>query len=299
MNHFIAVDIGGTSLKSAVVREENGMYTVLPDSMATVPVDSDGNKEQILAAIMAVLDVPLEYCHACGIVPAAIAADTPGPFDFEGLRPLMEHKFKAIYGLELSNVFAGAAARFFPKMRVPIRFCHDSSAFLYGAMTVLPRYTRVAGVMLGTGLGFACAENGVVLENPSGGPRRSIYNLPYKAGIAEDYLSARGVVRRYPCGGLTTRELGMRAESGDEIAAACFEGLGADLAEILAPVLTELGTQALIVGGGIVHNWKYFSGSLKRGLISVPTLRYTAPAENADVCHLLGAVISVRRQLNC
>jgi hypothetical protein len=93
-----------------------------------------------------------------------------------------------------------------------------------------------AAVTLGTGLGFGVVKDAAVLDNGKGGPPVSIFSRPYKNGILEDAVSARGISARYQClsGVLAApREIAERAAKGDAHAVEVFRETG----EILAAVL--------------------------------------------------------------
>jgi len=101
-------------------------------------------------------------------------------------------------------------------------------------------------------------------------PEGYIYHLPYKAGIAEDYISSRWLLNEYHQ--RTGRRLsevksiGELAEKQDDVALALFAELGAALAEVLAPWLGDFEAERLVIGGNIRKAHPYFLPALRAGL---------------------------------
>ena len=281
---ILALDIGGTFLKSCLCDREG---LPLPGTFDRERVDSNGDLAAIKSSYQSLLKRMLEKAESLDMVLSAVAADIPGPFDFSAGISRMEHKYTSLFGVPLFPWFREVLGE------VPVRFLHDSSAFLSGASAAHPEIRNCAGVMIGTGLGFAVMKDGSVLETEAGGPAYSIYKMPFRDKTAEDFISARAIPTRY--NELSSRKIdsaktiGDLAESGtDPIAYQVYYEIGENLSEILAPILTELGTEALYLGGQISKSFSVFGPALKEGLKRVSTLHLIEEAKDLDLAHLKG-----------
>ena len=280
--YVIAIDAGGTFFKSAVISSD---AEVLEGSVETVPANSDGTPDDVKHGYWNTLALQLDHAAKAGVEISAVAIDTPGPFDYDGGFSRMEHKFKAIYSIPLRPWIEEVVGE------KPITFVHDSAAFLSGEMWNSPYgdYKNAAGVMLGTGLGFATMIDGKVLRKQDGSPLYSVWGLPYRDGIAEDYVSGRGIAARYKSSKRTAKEIELLAVTGDEEAKAVYEETGRILAEVIKPYLEKVGAEILILGGQISRGLPLFERELREGLSDVQTLKVITRSKRLEVSHMLGA----------
>ncbi len=280
--YVISIDAGGTFFKSAIVSQE---AEILEGSMLTVPANNDASPEVVREGYKNTLTAQLANAKNAGIEISAVAIDTPGPFDYEGGFSLMEHKFKAIYKIPLRpwiNEVVG---------ELPVTFIHDSAAFLSGEMWHSPYgdFKNAAGVMIGTGLGFATMMDGIVLRKPEGSPLYSIWAQPYGEKIAEDFISGRGISARYTSSRKNAKEIEALALAGDSEAKQVYADTGRILAEVIAPYLTKVGAEILILGGQISRGLPLFEAELREGLKSVETLKVITKSSRLEISHMLGA----------
>lgn len=242
----ILFDVGGTFLKSSLgIR---GMGPV-DDTFASVPMPSAGSAAEIIDAIRESLRIQTENAANLGMRVADIAADVPGPFDYDSGRFLMKHKFAAVYGMSFSDIIGDD---------IPMHFMHDVNCALLGHIVADPdlRTGNVALVTLGTGLGFAYATGGKIARAEDGSPAESLWNLPYRDGILEDAVSRRGIIAAYEGSeGLDVKEISERARKGDAAARAAFEAAGRSFAEGAAPLLKRLGITRLVFSGQISRSF--------------------------------------------
>jgi len=190
---YIVVDVGGTYLKSAVMNSEG---EVLRGSSCMAEAHSEGSQAEVIDALTNSIVNEYGFIKENNYDISGIGLTFPGPFDyFQGV-PLMEHKFKSLYKINLEE-----RLRNIPEVGnyIPISFRHDANSMLAGELWRgnADGYPNSAVVTLGTGLGFAFSINGVVQCNPIGGPLITIFRIPYKDGILEDYTSKRGFLRLY------------------------------------------------------------------------------------------------------
>jgi len=247
MNNTILLDIGGTFIKCSDGRE--------------ILINSGGSREEILSSLReAVSDY--EY----------VAAAVPGPFDYKNGTFLMKHKFMAVYGENFGKIINRPMAN--------IRLGHDVYVMLKGEMVsgAAVGCPNVALVTLGTGLGFAMSENGAILTDRYLSPKHSIYDIPYRDGVLEDYVSKRGFLRGF--NGITVKELAERADDGDEKAAARFYECATILSENIAPILKDHCIECLLFGGQISRSLHLMESKLKDGLSSVGNLRHIGPVSD-------------------
>lgn len=225
----LSLDVGGTFIKCSDGRK--------------VPVNSDGNRDEISAAFREAVG-PVEGLEAVGVC-------IPGPFDYRVGVFRMKHKYAAVYGLSFREL-AGIPET------VRMHFIHDVNAPLQGLLSLRPelRQGRVALVTLGTGLGFSYAIDGVIQMNENLGPALSLYNRPFRDGVLEDYVSRRGLLKAYgkPLEG-DVKEMSDRARAGEEEALAAFRGAGAAFAEGAGDLLRELGIHTVYFGGQIAKSF--------------------------------------------
>lgn len=289
----LGIDAGGTYFKAAIVSETG---EVLADSALKVQADSDKDVDSVKRAYQNVVESSFAYAKKNGIALSGICIDTPGPFDYEGGRSLMTHKFRAIYGMPIREWLYEAAGE-----TLPVTFLHDSAAFLLGEVWHSPyaSYRNIAGVMIGTGLGFAMITDGILRRLPNGNPALSVWNRPYRDGIAEDYVSRRGILATYRrlCeennkeadASFDCKEIGMLADAGDRIARETYAFTGACLGEILSPVLSEHAIELLIVGGQIARSFPVMEEALLSNLSGCVTLKKAVMSDRIEDGHILGA----------
>ena len=282
--YLFALDIGGTFLKACLC---DNNATPIDNSFDKEPVNSDGELTHIKESYGRLLSRMKQKAEDMGGYIAAVAADIPGPFDFKAGVSRMEHKYTSLYGVPLRPWFKEVLGN------IPVYFIHDSSAFISGAAASHPDIKNAAGVMIGTGLGFAIMKDGKVLENESGGPARSIYTAPYRGKTAEDFISGRAVVNRYnelsdkKCD--NAKDIGDMAEAGtDSTAYKVYSDLGVFISEVIAPILKEYGIEALYLGGQISKSFPLFEKTLSEGLKEVKTLKVIEQAKSLDLAHLKG-----------
>ena len=98
----ICLDIGGTSLKSALVTEDG---FIVNESFQKLPVDSQGTAETIFTAFANSLGKGLEFAKAAGLPIDGIGISTCGPFDYKkGISYIKNYdKYEAIYGMNVKE----------------------------------------------------------------------------------------------------------------------------------------------------------------------------------------------------
>ncbi len=282
---IFAIDAGGTFLKSGLF---DGAELVA-GTLDKEPVNSNGELEPIKASYTNLLLRGKKKAEELGLIIERIHMDIPAPFDYVNGISYMEHKYAAIKEIPLKPWFEAVLPG------VEVRFMHDSAAFIQGAGADVPDCSRIAGVMIGTGFGFGMMIDGEVLRNKNGEPLIEMYDKPYMGTIAEEFVSARGLMRLYSeISGIVPengKEIGDKALSGDKNAIAAYCKMAKAIADVLRPVLDEYKIEALVLGGQISNEFKIFENTLKEELSALKTLRKIVKAADINMVHLVGTAV--------
>lgn len=267
-NLVLALDVGGSSVKSALVKE--GPHIV--GSLCVDEIQSMGSSTAILHMLAAIITGHLK--KATGVSRVAFAF--PGPFDYEQgvCRIQNQGKYEALYGLDLS----ASLKKILGLPNLGIRYRNDAEAAilgeaLYGAG--LP-YSRLIGVTLGTGLGSAfIAKRNLITEGDDVPPDGWLYSCMFENQRADDVFSTRGLLVRLRERGIITTDIASAAfNRKNDSLAEVFDSFGTDLGAFLEPFASTFRAEAVLVTGGIAEAWERFAPSLRRSL-SVPVLKGT------------------------
>ena len=313
----LALDAGGTGIKLGLATSRAADEGILDLDEISMP--SGGSAEEIEAAYARAAGIGIASASKRGFDIAGIGVSTPGPFDYANGVSLMSHKCAAIRGMSvrafISRAFIGRAFIGKAAGPPPVRFIHDAFAFLLGELAFEaggpedpkgsggPKGTAAdsattqsrspCAATIGTGLGFAAISGGRLLRGPDGGPAISIYKSPYRRGIAEDYVSKRGIMDCYArLGGLgqpSVKEIAGMAKEGDALCAMVFEETGIHIAEILAPFILKGGFDRLILGGQIAKAGILLTEPTRRRFEILGIRCPVSIARHIDEAPLLGA----------
>ena len=278
----IALDVGGTSVKSAVV----GLAGRIIGQPTVTPLDSRTDAETILAAFAGIIQHHLGLINPVCLL--GVAFGFPGPFDYEaGISYITGvAKYEAIYGLNIKSDLQSRLGR--PMLRLAFR--NDAEAAIagearYGAGQP---YRRLIGVTLGTGLGSAFIIDGVRIVSSAGIPPDGwLYPIPFRAVPADDVFSRRGLAHRLQAAGSTileAKDAAIAAREGDTTIRQVFEIFGTDLGDFLEPFAASFQAEAVLILGGIAGAFDLFGPALNQTL-SVPAL----PGQCGPEAALLGA----------
>jgi glucokinase len=278
----IALDVGGTSVKSALVAQRG---CVIGEPTIT-PIDSSGGAEGILETFTQIIRTHLGQAPSSNVI--GVALGFPGPFDYAGGICLIEgvEKYGAIHGVDIRSALQ---ARLHLR-DLPILFRNDAEAAVLGeARYGAGRdYRRLIGVTLGTGCGSAFLVDGLpVTSGPGVPPNGWLYPILFGGIRADDAFSRRGLEARLQAAGVTERNLraaAAAARAGNAAARQVFESFGADLGTFLNAFAVAFAVEAVLVLGRIAGAMDLFGPFLRRAL-SVPAL----PGERGSEAALLGA----------
>jgi glucokinase len=247
----VALDVGGTSVKSALV----GPSGTLVGPAQRAPIDSAGSADAVLATLAGVVGA---LAPATAPASAGVAVAFPGPCDYE--RGVPGHhddgKFAALAGVDLRAELRRRLGR----EDLPIVFCNDAEAAvvaeaLHGAGRP---FERVLGITLGAGMGACLVAGDAIVEASAEVVPGELYRQPFGAATADDAFSDRG---------LRARLAGADpASARDDEAMRAFAAFGADLGAFLVPWTEVLSADAIVVAGGIAAAFALFGPALDTAL---------------------------------
>lgn len=272
---YILMDVGGTFIKSGLMSSDGNL---LEESQQTSPIDSNGTKEEICNSLTSAVRQGIALSKYLGYTPAGVGICMPGPFNYITGVSNMVHKFAAIKDLPLKPLIKEVLG----ELDVPVVFGHDVNTQLYGEMCAgnAQGYSNVCLVSLGTGLGFALANEGEVLQTPTGSPLVSIWNSPYQDGILEDYTSKRGFYKAWEAvtgempseGELTVADMGRLAGEGDKNALEVFRRVGEIIGQNIKDKLIEYKVECLLFGGQISKSFAFMEAAIRNELSELQDL---------------------------
>src|SRR5688572_10715109 len=240
----IALDIGGSSIKSAIV-SSNGHLVGQPVLMA---VDSSAEAATILGSFAGAIRQHLDSVSEADLLGVAIGM--PGPFDYEmGISYIKGvAKYEAIYGMSIKT----ALQQLLDRQTLPIVFRNDAEAAIMGeALYGAGRpYRRLIGITLGTGIGSAFVVEGKSVESGPGVPPHGwLYQEPFQGLPADDVFSTRGLLARLqeinPAYD-TVAAFAETARSGEAHLKQSFLQFGSDLGEFLGPFAQAFGAEVIL-----------------------------------------------------
>lgn len=252
----IGLDIGGTSIKGAVI---DGDQIV---KMTQVPTQAALGVQGILQAIYSCIDMLLPYIDSEGKIGIGCAGDID---PYEGRVIYATGNLPNFTGLELKKIIE-------EKFNRATTVINDAVAGLIGELIYGAGRDcqNVVMITLGTGLGGGILANGkLVLGNNCRAGRLGHVTL-YPNGLdcncgcmgcAEQYVSATGLMN-------TAKEIGLDAANCGEImkkskdnnskAVAVVDKFLTDLSMIINNYLNIFDSEIFIIGGGLVELKEYW-----------------------------------------
>ncbi|WP_262315960.1 ROK family protein [Lacticaseibacillus parakribbianus] len=262
----LLLDVGGTEIKAT---------RVTAAGRPVGPARHYPAKATESAATIVANFVSIITAAAAGDALAGVGLAFPGPFDYAGGVSLMRGlgKYDALYGMPLTPAIQHAAARTLPWLtHARFAYIHDIAAFGLGETRggVARDCERFMCLAIGTGAGSAFVANRRLVTTGAGVPPHGwLYDTPFRAGIVDDYVSARGLTRLAKCHtgvAYSGAQLAALAAAGDEAARATFTAFGQVVAQAVAPFVKDFAPQALVLGGQIAKSFTYFGQPLTTAL---------------------------------
>lgn len=266
--YILSADIGGSHITAALI--DASSKVLFDASLKRYPIPQNADEETLIATWTNTLKTTIANIPQENLKGITLAI--PGPFDYETGICWMKNvnKYEALYGLNIANILREKLAL---SPNCPILFENDATCFGIGE-SLTPEttvYETVLAITLGTGLGSTFIENQAVVKHSENIPQNGyLYNVPFADGIAEDYLSAQWLIKRYTQ--LTGNEfsavlpIAELALNQDKVAKQVFEEYGQNLKEVLMPWVVKFGAECVILGGNICKSASLFITPLQQAL---------------------------------
>lgn len=287
----LAVDVGGTAVKAAVMNERGA--AIAPLSVPTARGDAETVAEHIGELATELTDT----AHGHGLSPVALGVVVPGLVDEDTGRVLLAGN------LGWRDVPMRALVE--KRSTLPVAFGHDVRAgglaeSMLGAgrgardHLFLALGTGVAGAVMLDGAAYSgggyAGEIGHVVVEPDGDVCAC-----GGTGCLETVASARAIARRYAERGgewVPAAEVAARAAAGDTDAIAVWDAAVAGLVEALAAYLSVLAPELIVVGGGLATAGEQLLDPLRARLserLTFHRVPRVVPAELGERAGCLGA----------
>ena len=252
---YLAIDIGGTSVKLGIVDETGAVLAKAEES-----VSFDGYETPILTTVCKAAKA---FAEAQGLSPAAlvgVGVSATGQIDSRagtvvGTCGNLPHYIGSPIKAELESLFG-----------LPVTVANDANCMCLGEVWVggAKGYTDVIGVTLGTGVGGGILTGGRLLEGARGlGGELGHFRLHALDGVActcgaigcyERYAATTALVRDAQKMGLDApdgRAIFEAAAAGDARTLAVLNRWISEIAQGLAGLVHIFNPQLILIGGGV------------------------------------------------
>jgi len=289
--YAIGLDIGGTHITVAVIDIVD--MKVLNFSLHKEFFDSNLPAVEVMDIWENAIRISWDKSGVKEL--AGIAISVPGPFDYaNGICWIKDQaKYEHFYSLNIRELIR---KRFDFSDDFTILFDNDANCFGKGEFLKNAKNSskKLMAVTLGTGLGASFIDDGKAIDSGTQVPANGeLYNIPFKEGIAEDYVSVRGLLSHYHrVSGVKVSnglELFNLANTGDIMALKVFEEMGKNLAEIVIPWLKHFEADCFVIGGKIANSGDYFLPSFKEKIKNSGSKVTVLFSIDNEVAALLGA----------
>ncbi len=264
----IGVDVGGSHVSCTAY--DLNKKTLLESTHAENSLNNHGKPDEIIEAWGKTIRKTMESVGKQNV--AGIGFAMPGPFDYVKGIPMFtgeNEKYENIYGMNVPDKLR-------KYLSLPddfkIRFINDATAFAIGEDQVgkANNFAHSLSVALGTGFGSAFIKDGLPIVEGNEVPEQGcLWHLPFEDGIADDYFSTRGLLKRFE---LVTgkklsgvKEIAELAENNNA-AQDLFNDFGEKMGVFLRPWIEKFGLEAFVIGGNISKAFPLFGDSLNNYL---------------------------------
>jgi glucokinase len=247
----LVFDVGGSHIAASV----SGVRVPAVGKPQSAFVAKNGSLSEFLKTLSSLAKRAL----ASAATPTGVSIAMPNPFDYLRGISYMRHKYEYLYGIDLR----GRLAQVFACPPENIQFLNDAAAFLVGeiAQGAGRGVDRVVGITLGTGVGSAFASHGEILTEGQGIPAGGeIWNLSYKDGIVEKFVSTLAIQEQYKASTGIWKEVQTIANESNtnQDARYTFQQFGRELGKVLRATCVAFNPERIILGGGISHSATLF-----------------------------------------
>lgn len=284
----IGVDIGGSHITCAAIDMQAGR--LIPGTENRAAVDHEAAANVILDTWASAINATISQIEPARL--AGIGFAIPGPFKYREGISKMQHKFAALYDVQIPERLAG---RLTVPTPVSMRFLNDATSFAVGEawLGMGKGFDRVVAITLGTGFGSAFIDQGIpITKRTDVPPEGCLWHLPYETGIADDYFSTRWFVQQYKERSgkeLPNVKVIAQATDTDPVARSLFEEFGRRLASFMNPWFKKFRTDRLVIGGNIARAYDLFSQAFEAGVRQEALVVSTALSVLGEQAALIGS----------
>ncbi|MCD4689905.1 ROK family protein [bacterium] len=313
MSTYLGIDIGGTNIKAAVVREDGRVAAFEASGW------SGGSPADALATIVRLADAVIA---AAGCTPSGCGVGCAGLIDAASGIVLRSPNLPQWHDVRLTGMLGAA-------LSMPVVVENDASAAAYGefAAGAARGAENVVMVTIGTGIGGGIILGGRVYRGShgfAGEIGHSIVDLSGNVqcacgatGCVEPLVNAESLVLRarqrlqagersvlssFADGELTARVVGEAAKSGDRLASAVAADAGRALGVLLTNIVAYLDPDIIVIGGGVAAAGSSLMNAA-RAEYAARTAMYQGAstrlvmAELADTAGVVGAALLAHSEL--
>jgi glucokinase-like ROK family protein len=263
-SHVIGIDIGGTTVKAAVVSQDGAIQ--LPHD---IPTDASGGRDNIALALQRAVEHTLAAASNAGIEIAGIGVASAGAIDSKN-----GTVFAATENLP---GWAGFDIRQFVRSHTPLPVFVENDAHAAALADlrfgVARGLTNFVAITIGTGIGGGIVVNGQLLRGLHGfagtvghqtirldgrecncGRRGCLEAYVSTAALIHEYRQLNPEVGDTPTPTLLAHEISTLSAAGDPVAREAYSRLAPYLAEGLANISNLFDPEAIVISGGLVQD---------------------------------------------
>ncbi|MGL5616290.1 MAG: ROK family protein [Sarcina sp.] len=262
IKYFVAIDVGGTFIKSAVIDSDGN---ILSKGILINESYAKESKERIITNLIEIIEERINSFK--DKIFSAIGIAFPGPFDYEkGISYIQGiDKYESIYGVNIKSLLLDYFKKNSKNTSTDFQINFENDGVMFGLgeyLQSLKKDERIFTLCIGTGAGSAYIENGKIIKEKLKNIKNGwIYNVPYKGSIIDDYISSRGILKianEKGIKGFVAEEISQLALGGDEKAKEVWEEFGENLREVLILVTKDFQPNKIVIGGQISKSYTLF-----------------------------------------
>jgi glucokinase len=246
-NHVIGVDLGGTKVQAARVKDGK-----IADTCKQL-ISAQGSAEQVIQEVISAIQaVRTSSVQAIGIgVPSVVDIEKGIVYDVQNIPAWREVHLKDILEKEFG---------------IPIFMNNDANCFALGEFQFGKGKgaPNMIGLIIGTGMAAGIIIDGKLYNGRHAGAGE-FGMIPYLDQYLEYYASGQFFSNVHQTTGAT---IAKAASQGDQHALVMFEDYGRHLANGIKAILYTLDPEIIVLGGSVSQSYPYFKDVLWQELQS-------------------------------
>lgn len=252
----IAVDLGGTWMRSSVVGKDGSIR----GQLIRRPTGRQRLPEEIIKDLISLITEtasPDNASKEVGI--AGVALGVPTVIDTED-RLAASDNLPTLGGIALGKEIERRTGW-------PVRLFNDAACFTVGEWRwgIGKGMLSFCGITLGTGIGLGIIADGRLLKG-SRGMAGEIWKSSLGTAQVEDFVSGAGLMRLFKARtgrSIAGEDIHVLAEKGDPAALAVFNEFGCWLGQTLAWIINCIDPDAIALGGSVVRSFSHFEQPMR------------------------------------